>query len=44
MTEHTQVSSREIQNSSDMLIGEGYSLPQSSNIPGFKETTICIEC
>lgn len=39
MTEHTQVSSREIQNSSDMLIGEGYSLPQSSNIPGFKETT-----
>lgn len=39
MTEHTQVSSREIQNSSDMLIGEGYSLPRSSNIPGFKETT-----
>lgn len=35
---HTQVSSKEIQESSDMFIGEGYSLTQQ-NIPGFKETT-----
>ena len=35
---HTQVSSKEIQESSDIFIGEGYSLTQQ-NIPGFKETT-----
>ena len=34
----TEISSKEIQESSDMLIGEGYSLTQQ-NIPGFKETT-----
>lgn len=34
----TEISSKEIQESSDMFIGEGYSLTQQ-NIPGFKETT-----
>lgn len=38
-TERTEISSREIQNSSDMLIGEGYDLNPRRDIPGFKETT-----
>lgn len=37
--EHTEISSQQIQESSDMLIGEGYNLQSPSNIPGFKETT-----
>ena len=37
LPEHTEVSSRLVQESSDMFIGEGYNLQQ--NIPGFKETT-----
>lgn len=36
---HTEISSKEIQQSSDMLIGEGYDLGSPKNIPGFKETT-----
>lgn len=36
---HTEVKSQEIQNSSDMLIGEGYNLNSPANIPGFKQTT-----
>lgn len=36
---HTEVSSKAIQESSDMLIGEGYDLHSPTNIPGFKETT-----
>jgi hypothetical protein len=36
---HTEVKSQEIQNSSDMLIGEGYNLNSPNNIPGFKQTT-----
>ena len=36
---HTEVKSQEIQNSSDMLIGEGYNLNNPGNIPGFKQTT-----
>lgn len=39
MAEHTEVSINEIQNSSDMLIGEGYDLGDPKNIPGFKQTT-----
>ena len=37
--EHTEIVSREVQTSSDMLIGEGYELNPRKNIPGFKETT-----
>lgn len=37
--EHTEVSSKEIQQSSDMFIGEGYDLNNPNNIPGFKQTT-----
>ena len=36
---HTEVTSKEIQQSSDMFIGEGYALGSPHNIPGFKETT-----
>lgn len=36
---HTEVSIREHQNSSSMLIGEGFDLGDPRNIPGFKETT-----
>lgn len=36
---HTFISSRSIQDSSDMLIGEDYDLKSPTNIPGFKETT-----
>jgi hypothetical protein len=39
MAEHTEVSINEIQNSSDMFIGEGYDLGSPMNIPGFKQTT-----
>ena len=39
MAEHTEVNGRELQESSDMMIGEGYNLNSPSNIPGFKETT-----
>ena len=39
MNEHTQVSINEIQNSSDMFIGEGHDLKDPRNIPGFKQTT-----
>ena len=39
MAEHTEVYMNEIQESSDMLIGEGYNLNSPMNIPGFKETT-----
>lgn len=39
MGEHTEVSINELQNSSDMLIGEGYDLNNPYNIPGFKQTT-----
>lgn len=39
MAEHTEVSINEVQNSSDMLIGEGYDLGDPKNIPGFKQTT-----
>ena len=38
-TEHTEVSINEIQNSSDMFIGEGYDLGSPRNIPGFNVTT-----
>ena len=37
--QHTEINSKEIQNSSDMLIGEGYDLSNPNNIPGFKQTT-----
>lgn len=36
---HTEVTSKEIQTSSDMFIGEGVELSNPRNIPGFKETT-----
>ena len=36
---HTEISSKEIQQSSDMFIGEGYDLNNPKNIPGFKQTT-----
>lgn len=36
---HTEVTSKEIQQSSDMFIGEGYDLNNPNNIPGFKQTT-----
>lgn len=39
MEEHTEVSGRELNNSSSMLIGEGYDLGNPNNIPGFKQTT-----
>ena len=39
MAEHTDISIREEQESSDMFIGEGYNLGDPRNIPGFKETT-----
>ena len=39
MSEHTEVSINEIQDSSDMLIGEGYNLNNPKNIPGFNVTT-----
>lgn len=39
MQEHTEISSQTIQESSDMMIGEGYDLNSPQNIPGFKETT-----
>lgn len=39
MAEHTEVSINEVQNSSDMFIGEGYDLSNPKNIPGFKQTT-----
>ena len=39
MAEHTEVSIKEIQESSDMMIGEGYELKNPNNIPGFKQTT-----
>ena len=39
MAEHTEVSINEIQNSSDMFVGEGYDLSNPKNIPGFKQTT-----
>ena len=38
-TEQLGVSINEIQNSSDMLIGEGYDLGSPRNIPGFNVTT-----
>lgn len=37
--EHTEVIGKEIQASSDMIIGEGYNLSSINNIPGFKQTT-----
>jgi hypothetical protein len=37
--EYTEVSINEIQNSSDMFIGEGYDLGSPHNIPGFNVTT-----
>ena len=37
--EHTEVTSKELQPSSDMLIGEGYDLNDPRNIPGFRQTT-----
>lgn len=37
--EYTGVSMNEIQDSSDMFIGEGYDLKSPRNIPGFKQTT-----
>lgn len=36
---HTEVKGQEIQSSSDMFIGEGHSLNDPRNIPGFKQTT-----
>lgn len=39
MTEHLDVEGRELYESSDMLIGEGYNLKSPYSIPGFKETT-----
>ena len=36
---HTEVYTKEIQQSSDMFIGEGYDLQNPRNIPGFKQTT-----
>lgn len=36
---HTEVTSKEIQSSSSMFIGEGYELSDPRNIPGFKQTT-----
>lgn len=36
---HTEVSGREVNESSSMFIGEDYNLSNPNNIPGFKETT-----
>jgi hypothetical protein len=36
---HTEVTGKEIQQSSDMFIGEGVDLGNPRNIPGFKQTT-----
>lgn len=36
---HTEVLGKELQSSSDMLIGEGHDLMDPRNIPGFKQTT-----
>lgn len=36
---HTEVKGQEIQSSSDIFIGEGHSLNDPRNIPGFKQTT-----
>lgn len=36
---HTEVTGQEIQSSSDMYIGEGVSLNDPRNIPGFRQTT-----
>lgn len=36
---HTEVTSKEIQSSSSMFIGEGYELSDPRSIPGFKQTT-----
>ena len=36
---HTEVKGQETQQSSDMFIGEGYSLNDPRNIPGFRQTT-----
>lgn len=36
---HTEVKGQEIQSSSDMFIGEGHSLNDPRNIPGFRQTT-----
>lgn len=37
--EHSEVSSKFLQESSDMMIGEGYDIKNPTNIPGFKQTT-----
>lgn len=39
MEKHAEVTSKSIQESSDMLIGEGYDLQSPTNIPGFRQTT-----
>ena len=39
MTDYTEVLSKDLQGSSDILIGEGYDLGSPQNIPGFKQTT-----
>ena len=36
---HTEVTGKELQSSSDRMIGEGYDLNNPNNIPGFKQTT-----
>ena len=36
---HTEVTGQEIQSSSDIFIGEGASLNDPRNIPGFRQTT-----
>lgn len=36
---HTEVTSKEVQSSSSMFIGEGHDLSDPRNIPGFKQTT-----
>jgi hypothetical protein len=36
---HTEVTGQEVQSSSDMFIGEGASLNDPRNIPGFRQTT-----
>lgn len=37
--EHSEISSKILQESSDMMIGEGYDIKNPTNIPGFKQTT-----
>ena len=39
MEKHAEVTSKSIQESTDMLIGEGYDLQSPTNIPGFRQTT-----